>query len=156
MLPRLARTPSHRQYRVMTDTPHFESAFLENLSTAFRNRRRALSQRACRVEIAKTYEIEHKNERLEIEIGGVVGKGPVLQFHAWPDGRVWVEARHPTKDGWAWSWTNDGRLNGREPKDVVEVLETTFELVGEVTPGRGGTLNDLWKPLLVEMPKSAK
>ncbi len=143
----------------MDTTPRFESEFLEGLATAFRQRRRSLSQSACRVELAKTYEVEgeEKHERLEIEIGGVVGRGPVLRFHAWADRLIWIDTRRATKQGWAWSWSNEGRFADEYgPRHFIEALENTYALLDEMSPGRTATLDGIWKPLLAQSPKTVK
>jgi len=140
-----------RHNNAMNNQPHFESEFLESLADAFRRRRRSLSRRACRVELAKTYEAgkDGKQERLEIEIGGIAGKGPVLKFHAWSDRMVWIDARSPAKQGWAWTWTADGRLTGDcSSRVLIETLEETYELTGDMSSARTVTLDGQWKPLL--------
>jgi hypothetical protein len=139
----------------MNGTPHFESEFLEDLAIAFRKRRRSLSQRACRVDLAKTYDVrgEQKFERLEIELSGVVGKSPMLRFHAWASRDVWIDARRLAKEGWAWSWTNEGRFAGDcGPRHFIEALGSTYALIGDMSAGRTATLNDIWKPLLARGP----
>jgi hypothetical protein len=132
----------------MDETPHFQNAFLDSLAAAFRTRRRSLSEKACHVELLKSAGADGQEE-LEIVLGGIVGKGPVLKFHAWTDRRVRIGARQPAKLGCAWSWTNDGRMTDEcGPRTFIEALEQTYALIGEMTPSRTATLDDTWKALI--------
>ena len=133
----------------MDETPHFQNAFLDSLASAFRARRRLLSEKACLVELTKSIGADGQ-EQLEIAMDGIVGRGPKLKFHAWSDRRVRIDARQPAKLGWAWSWSHDGRLTEDcGPRSFIEALEGTYELIGEMTPSRTTTLDATWKALVV-------
>lgn len=134
----------------MDETPHFQNAFLDSLAAAFRTRRRSFSEKACHVELTKSVGADGQ-EQLEIVMGGIVGKGPKLKFHAWSDRRVRVDARQPAKLGWAWSWSHDGNLVDEcGPRAFIEALEATYALIGEMTPSRTATLDATWKPLIAQ------
>ncbi len=133
----------------MDETPHFQNAFLDSLASAFRTRRRSLSEKACHVELTKSN--GHEHEELEIQLGGIVGKGPVLKFHAWADRRVRIDARQPAKLGCAWSWTRAGRLADEcGPRTFIAAIAGTYALIGDMTPSRTATLDATWKPLLAK------
>jgi hypothetical protein len=152
----LARTAFPADNRAMADHPSFESVFLTELATAFRNRRRALSHRACNVELIKAHEEgDSGRERLEIQIGGIVGRGPLLRLHAWNDRLVWLDARRPAKEGWAWSWTTEGVTTATSgASHLLDAIEETWLLIGDITAGRTETLQSLWAPHLAPKPES--
>jgi hypothetical protein len=136
----------------MDETPHFQNAFLDSLASAFRTRRRSLSENACRAELTRSPGVDgQEHEELKIQLGGIVGKGPVLKFHAWADRRVRIDARQPAKLGCAWSWTRDGRLADEcGPRTFIEAIEATYALIGDMTPTRTATLDATWKALLAK------
>jgi|GEM_PF-1240810 len=134
----------------MDGIPHFDSTFLNSLAAAFHARRRLLNERACRIDLARSCKLEdgEQCERLEIEISGVVGKGPVLRVHAKADRFLWMDAWCPTPLGTMWRWTQEGYMtDGSGPRHFTQAVEATYDLLGEVTPGRTDTLNDVWKEI---------
>lgn len=134
----------------MDGIPHFDSAFLKSLAAAFHARRRLLSERACRIDLVRTNRREDgtEHERLEIEISGVVGKGPVFRVHAKADRFLWMDAWCPTQLGTMWRWTLEGYMaESCGPRHFTQAVETTYDLLGEVTPGRTDTLNEVWAPI---------
>jgi hypothetical protein len=133
----------------MDETPRFQNSFLDSLASAFRSRRRSLSENACRCELTRSADADR--EELEILMSGIVGKGPVLKFHAKADRQVRIDARQPAKLGWAWSWTQDGRLADEcGPRAFIEALEATYALIGEMTPSRTATLDATRKALITK------
>src|ERR1700687_369405 len=110
----------------MNQSPRFQDAFLENVAVAFRKRRKSLSHRAESAEYAKVYEVAgtRKTERLEVHLP--MWDWGLLRLHAWPDRMIWLDACRPSKKGWVWAWTYEGRLLGEcAASDVIKALEET-------------------------------
>ena len=131
--------------------PRFQDEFLESLAVSFRKRRKSLSHRTRRAEVAKVYELVDgkKLERLEIDL--VKYDEASLRLHAWPDRLIWLDARRLTKKGWAWSWTREGRLLG-EPRLVIAALEQTLDILFEMDASRTRELDGPWSQLLARGP----
>jgi hypothetical protein len=139
----------------MTPFPRFESEFLEDLSFAFRKRRKALNHRAQSAGYAKVYELVEgeKMERLEIHLPYY--DWGLLRLHAWPDRLIWLDARRPAKTGWAWSWTHDGRLLGNcAASDVIKALEDTIGLLQQMDSSRTHELGRPWNQLIATGPRA--
>jgi hypothetical protein len=138
----------------MNQFPKFESEFLEELAIAFRKRRKALSHRLQSAECAKVYELAEgkKMERLEIYLPYF--DWAILRLHAWPDRMIWVDARQSAKKGWAWSWTQDGRLLGDcSARDVIGALEDTIGPLQQMDSSRTRELCASWSHLLAKGPR---
>ncbi len=144
----------------MIDAPKFQNDFLEALAIGFRKRRKAIRNKALRANYVKAYEIlnSEKKERLEIDIeDGPTLSGATLRMHAWPDRVIWLDARKPTKQGWAWSWTYDGRLGGTyAPRDIVEALEQTHSLLPSMDKNLTQKLTEIWCRLLARGPSAVE
>ncbi|MGA7713873.1 MAG: hypothetical protein WCA81_18415 [Rhizomicrobium sp.] len=141
----------------MSNAPRFESEFLEGLAFAFRKRRKSLSHRASGAECVKVYELvgDERMERLEIYLPKY-GK-VMLRLHAWPDRKIWLDARQSTKKGWAWAWTREGRLLGSSgAPEAIAALETTFDRLFEMTSSRTNELSEPWATLIANGPKPVR
>lgn len=106
------------------------------------------------MELSKVYELvdREKVERLEIDLLSV-GKTS-LRLHAWPDRLIWLDARRPTKKGWTWSWTYEGRLLA-STVDVIASMELSLDLLAGMETSRTGELDQLWVRLLARGPREA-
>lgn len=141
----------------MNQSVHFESEFLEELSIAYRKRRKSLSHRASSADLAKTYELveTERMERLEIYLPNY--DKVVLRLHAWPDRSIWLDARRSSKQGWVWSWTHEGRLlRSHGAKEVIEALEETLDTLFEMNSLRTQELSGPWNALLAQGPKEVR
>jgi len=141
----------------MSSIPRFESEFLEGLAFAFRKRRKSLSHRSSAPECVKVYELvgDNRMERLEIYLPKC-GKA-MLRLHAWPDRQIWLDARQPTKMGWAWAWTREGRLSGScGAQEAFGALEETFDRLFEMTSSRTIELSEPWATLIANGPKPVR
>lgn len=142
------------QSRNMSNDPRFDSEFLEALALAFRKRRKALRHKARGAGYAKIYERvgDEKMERLEIHLPKY--DGALLRLHAWPDRKIWLDARRSAKKGWAWSWTKEGRLLGTwSAAEAMQILEATFDRLYEMTADHVDELSEPWNALLADGPR---
>ncbi len=77
----------------------------------------------------------------------------LLRLHAWPDRWVWLDARCPTKKGWAWSWTYEGRLLGEHSASaIIKTIEDTLGPLHRMDSSKTDEFSTLWKPLLARGP----
>jgi len=136
------------------NSARFQDEFLESIAVAFRKRASSIRHRASRMELSKVYELvdREKVERLEIDLLSV-GKTS-LRLHAWPDRLIWLDARRPTKKGWTWSWTYEGRLLA-STVDVIASMELSLDLLAGMETSRTGELDQLWVRLLARGPREA-
>jgi hypothetical protein len=137
----------------MSPIPRFQEEFLESLAFAFRKRQKALKHKV-KPELAKVYERagSERSERLEVSLLNY--DQAWLSLHAWPDRRIWLDARRREKIGPRWKWNFEGRLLGDCPvTDVIDALEETIALLFEMDAPRTHVLNEPWTRLLAQGPK---
>jgi hypothetical protein len=141
----------------MNQFPRFQSEFLDGLAFAFRKRRKSLSHRAESAEYTKVYEMVGavKEERLEIHLP--MWSWGRLRLVAWPNRFIWLDARCPTKKGWAWSWTYDGRLLGEyAAPDVIKAIEDTLGPLHNMDSSKTGEFCKPWIRLLARGPTEVR
>jgi hypothetical protein len=141
----------------MARYPRFQDEFLESICIAFQKRRKSLSHRASYADIAKVYERRGPDAEEHVEIDLVKYDRALLRLWAWPDRFIWLDARRPTKKGWDWSWTRDGRLVGSSSApDVIAALEATYDTLYEMNADRADELNEPWVRVLARGPVAAR
>jgi len=88
-----------------------------------------------------------------VEIDLVKYDKALLRLWAWPDRFIWLDARRPTKKGWDWSWTLDGRLVvSVSASEAIAALEATYDRLYEMNASRTNELNEPWERLLARGP----
>jgi hypothetical protein len=138
----------------MNENLVFQDAFLESLATSFRKRRKALKHHALDVKFLQGIE-QSGMLRLEIELARMDKSR--LRLWAWPDRLIWLDARRPSKKGWVWTWTYEGRLaGGRSTQDIIAALEDTFGMIYRIDASLTASLDEPWAKLLAQGPKIAR
>jgi hypothetical protein len=140
------------------ESTHFSDPFLENIALAFRKRRKAIKYHASRAELSKVYEKMRAEDAARLEIDLAHHDGSSLRMWAWPDRFLWLDARRLEKNvGWAWSWTQEGRLVGTcTAPDLIKALEDTFDTIYGVKASGTAALGKPWAKLLAQGPKAVR
>ncbi|MCG8593929.1 MAG: hypothetical protein MI785_06070 [Kiloniellales bacterium] len=133
--------------------PSFESAPLSDLVKSLKKRSKALKHKTETLSCERVL-VEEGSVRVEkFELVMSSYRRVALRFFLWEDGWAWVDARQPSKKGWVWVWTYEGKLLGRYGgKEVEEALEMTLDSVCETPAETLKALTQIWKPLLAQGP----
>ena len=124
--------------------------FLVEVLGALSNRRKAIRYRLRRVSAEKVLERTDSQEREKVEIT-CEGHGQKLRLFLWDDRWVFIDARMPSKRGWAWEFTYQGRLIGAaDARSLVGALEQSIDAS---TLGDTAALERVWRPLLAAGPR---
>jgi hypothetical protein len=80
----------------------------------------------------------------------IEGRSVIVRVHAWPDRRVWIDARHSIRGGWRWQFTTQGRfVNAVGARALVanveKMLRTAQRPAGEVPDA----MRAIWSDLLI-------
>ena len=133
--------------------PEFQSALLGDLVNSLKKRSKALKHKTETLSCERVL-VEEGSVRVEkLELVMSSYRRVALRFSLWDDGWAWADARQPSKKGWVWEWTYDGRLLGRYGgREVEEALELTFDRACETPVEAPKALTQIWKPLLAQGP----
>jgi hypothetical protein len=127
-----------------------KSAFLTDTLAALSKRRKALRHKLRHISVERVLERTEGNEWEKLEVS-CEALGPRLRLFVWQDRWVFVDARTPTKEGWAWEFTTQGRLvGGVEARALVAALEATIEASFLES---SAALERVWTPLLATGPR---
>ena len=81
---------------------------------AFERRHRALHLLDAEIDArlvpdtdARGCDIHRSETTLQLRVDG---RSVIVRVHAWPDHRVWIDARHSVRGGWRWQFTTQGRF----------------------------------------------
>lgn len=126
------------------------SQFLAAVLAGLGKRRKAIRHKCHSIAVEKVLERTSTNEHEKLEISSEVG-GARLRLFVWDDRWVFVDARAPTQNGgWAWEFTQQGRLIGDEGRALVQALEASIDAAA--TECREA-MERVWKPLLATGPR---
>lgn len=132
------------------------SEHLAELAEGLRRRSRALKHSGGELRCERTIERFEDRDREKLEVTfrrRPNTKSVTVRLFAWSDRWVWIDAREPTKQGWKWEWTAEGRVSGAGlGKKIVDALERTIAASGEASETIQDDLQLLWKPLLATGP----
>ena len=137
--------------------PSFDDNFLADLSAALKKRRKALKHKSRLLNCERLIESDDgvRTEKMELDIQ--LWTRNRLKVHAWSDRWLWVDARAPTKKGWAWEWDYDGRLLG--PLTGTEVIGAIEETIDGISGAKSDAVNELtgiWQKLLARGPEEVR
>lgn len=131
------------------------SAFLADVVTSLRRRRKALRHEIRELRIERIIERgdDGAREKLEIHCGDARRLG--MRLFVWDDRWLWFDAREGSKaDGWLWEYTRDGRLFGDDPgRRLVKALEDSIAATFELSRNDLARLARIWTPLLARGPR---
>jgi hypothetical protein len=137
--------------------PSFESELLKDVVESLRKRHKSLKHRVREIACERVLEkIDERTwERLDIEFiepAGAMKRS--LRLRLWDDRYVWVDCRAPQKKGWAWEWSDEGRLlgdcNGRR---LLELFEQTLDVSASMETSRLQEFATIWRKVLAKGPK---
>ncbi len=137
--------------------PSSENKFLASVLTGLKKRHKALKHKTSAIACDKVIERlgDTSREKLEVSLRSIAAEGKLhLRAFVWEDRWVWIDCRSPSKRGWRWEWTHEGRLlpihDGRK---LVDALEGALDLAYSVDADAASELSATWRTLLAQGPK---
>lgn len=117
----------------MTDQPEFEAPALSEIVRAIRKRSKALKRSFSEIGLEKVHDDAHSPPMECLNVSLRIGpspSGPRIKLRVWADRWAWVDARQPSKKGWLWASTSEGRIaGGKTGADFVSALESFYTLL---------------------------
>lgn len=143
-----------RQRHSEDDVPEF----VRNVVSCLAKRSKAIKQRGARVEfhVVKAHPPEKPNASVEVLVSYSLDGATVrLRVYAWDDRWIWVDVRRPTKRGWAWSVTCEGRfLDQVGAAGVISRVEETISATHEPDREIPTLVNEIWADCLARGPRA--
>jgi hypothetical protein len=126
--------------------------FLESLRKRHKSLKHQVKQISCDKVLEKSD--TQARERLDVELWEPRGKKFMIRMMLWEDRFCWVDCRAPQKLGWAWEWSNEGRLLGEyDGRRLLELLERTLSLCHSMERSKVGEFGEVWRKVLAKGPK---
>ena len=69
---------------------------------------------------------ESDSERLNLELRSWRDNPDRLTFAFWDDGTFWIDARQPSKNGWAYEFSFYGNVKNVDPDVVRDMIERSL------------------------------
>jgi hypothetical protein len=117
----------------MFEPPQLETAYLNEVVQAFVKRSKALKRKFKDLRLERIYDeaAVPPMECLQVSFRTSFSpSGPRVKLRVWENRWVWVDARQPSKAGWLWSSTSEGRIaGGKSGTDVLRALENFYILL---------------------------
>lgn len=111
-----------------------------------------MKHRIAVVECERVLELKEgdEHERIELRLRERASRGLSVRLWLWDDRWCWFDARIGAKTGWAFEWTDQGRLApGQTGRSLVEACECAFD---KARAADADALAALWRPLLLRGP----
>ena len=128
------------------------SAFLAEVDAAWAKRRRAIRNQTRSAATQQIDASEEDEERFVLAFSLRVRQHVTVTVRASRQVTV-VAAESIPNGGWAWQFTDAGRLAAGAPALVAAIEETLSACFG-MTAERTGRLDAIWRPLLAKGPRA--
>ena len=137
--------------------PSSDKPFLHSVLASLKKRSKAIKHSVKSLRCERVIEKDGSSiiEKLEIDVLKycALPRNLSLRAFVWEDRWIWLDYRVPSKTGWVWEWTYDGKFLGHDGRRFVEAFEASFHASrgcdADATAGR----SKLWKPLLARGPR---
>lgn len=128
-----------------------KSQFLADALAALSKRRKAIRNKVRKLSVEKVLERTDGDEWEKLEVTCDDGLGQRLRLFLWEDRWIFIDARASAKKGWAWEFTEQGRLvGGLDARALVEALEASLEASFQRS---SASMKQIWTPLLTTGPR---
>lgn len=136
-----------------------EHDFIREVVSCLERRSRAIKRIASAVRVADRQGRPDDSgiRSVELDLGYRV-LGQVVQLHlvVWADRWLFVDARQRTKNGWAWSFTIEGRFLASEgARDFVRRIEDTVHASRASETELSERMVRIWAPFVAQGPRPA-
>lgn len=142
------------------DMPEKEQGFSCDALAAFRRRAKSIKHSGASIEFIPVTEgtdgEESPNGRLEVTIYQPVAqsKRAVIRVHIWDDRWLWVDGRLPSKTGWRWHFTTEGRfVSPGGAEHLVAMVERMLVVSGLSGDSVSTEMQLIWERNLAKGPK---
>jgi len=139
-----------------------EEVFLDNVARAYRKRSKAISRRGVDLKIESVKEVVEGQEsdtgRIDITLSfRLRGKPATFRLHVWGDRWIWIDARRPSKNGWLWEYTTEGRITDvNDLPRLVERSEQSLDAAHLDDQEVAKRLREIWSTSLASTPRIVK
>jgi len=130
--------------------PEFSSEFLEGISSSVRRRRKSIKNKVREYSVDKIIEAtdNRRHEKLELEFLLSVNRATVRAYF-WDDRLAWIDIRQPSKNGWIFEWSKEGRIGGVSEKFIVKALESSLDISHKFNKRSNEDLADCWEQIIL-------
>ncbi len=133
--------------------PSSENEFLANVLASMKKRQRAIKYKTKAMTCDKVIETHDdvRKEKLEASFRRTESN---LRAFIWEDRWVWIDFRSPSKRGWRWEWSFEGRLlPAHDGRMLVDALEKTLDAAPRDDESDVSAFGEIWRILLAQGPK---
>ncbi|ESS72062.1 hypothetical protein MGMO_74c00140 [Methyloglobulus morosus KoM1] len=139
----------------MDPLPVFKSTFLESIVFAVKKRSKAIKNKVTSYSVERVIEKnDNKNyEKIELEFKTQMNR-MLLRFYFWDDRIAWIDIRQPSKNGWIFEWSVEGRIGASDPKEIFHSIEQSIEITNSISEvSKREALDRLWSSILLSGPR---